>query len=349
MGLINLGHNYKAKIEEDRKRDEALEKANDRFKYPTQSDISDMIGKLLPVRWNDIYFPCANFHTNIQQAIHEHKYPNRDSARLEAMGREPLVMHASGIFVNTIVPGPADFWKQGDLFPTVYNKLLLASFSGETKILNHPSIGEISCKLISMSIPINAKFRGGVVAELSWKETIADDNIDSTLVSLQNQIASAKATASTIDNQMPTLNPSPADLGIPEYHDSLLDMINKIETMINAPSKFAGQIVGTIDSLEGRCHMIINKIHESYETTYGQINQLSYKLKADAQTFRDTAKWMRGQKTGKAIAFYTTEKKTVFTNLTGKLNTSFQDLLNLNPLLAASPTIPIGTAVRYYK
>jgi prophage DNA circulation protein len=348
MSLINLGHNYKAEVEKARKRDETLEQTTDRFKYPKTPDISDMLSTLLPVRWDDIYFPVSEFNTDVSQAIVEHKYPNRDSARLEAMGREPLIMKAKAIFVNTIVPGPTDNWKQGDLYPNTYNKMLLSSFSGDTKILQHPIIGEINCKILSFNSVIDAKFRGGEVVEIVWKETITGD-LDKTIESLQSKVASAKQTAAALDNMMPTLNPSPSDLEIPEYKDSLLDTVNKIEQLVNFPGKFAGQIIGTIDSLEGRCHIIINKIKANYKNTWGQANQLAYKLKADAQTFRDTTKWMKGTVHTTTIATYITERKTVFTNLAAKFHNTYQQLIDLNPTLAQSASIPIGTPVRYYQ
>ena len=350
MGLINLGHNYKEQIEQNRKRDEVLEKNKERFQYPTNPYWTmDMVGTLLPIRWDDIYFPVSNFDFDVNQAIVEHKYPNRDAARLEAMGREPLIMKATAIFVNTIVPGPSDMWTQGDLFPTVYNKLLLSSFSGDTKVLQHPTIGEIQCKIRSFSPLIDAKFRGGCIAHIVWEETITDD-LDATIKSLQTYVASAKQNAAALDSQMPALNPSPTDLGIPEYKDSLLDLVNKIEAMINAPGKFAGQIAGTIDSLEGRCHMIINRIKSTYTTAWGQANQLAYKLKADAQTFRDTAKLMRGTiYKNRTVAYYITEKKTVFTNLAARLHNTYQELIDLNPMLAKMASIPAGTTVGYYK
>src|SRR3989304_9027739 len=104
MGLINFGHNYKEQIEKARKRDKALEEASDRFKYPTSPNFSDMIGSLLPIRWDDIYFPVSDFSTDVNQTVIEHRYPNRDSARLEAMVREPLTIKATAVFVNTFVP-----------------------------------------------------------------------------------------------------------------------------------------------------------------------------------------------------------------------------------------------------
>ena len=350
MGLINLGHNYKADVEKARQRDKTLEETKDRFKYPKGPDISDMVGTLLPVRWDDIYFPCSEFTTDVSQAIVEHKYPNRDSARLEAMGREPLLMKATAVFVNTIVPGPTDNWKQGDLFPNTYNKMLLSSFSGDTKVLNHPTIGEIKCKILSFSPTIDARFRGGVVVNITWKETIAADDLEATTESLKNQIASAKQSAAALDNMMPTLNPSPSDLGIPEYKDSLLDTINKITTLLAAPGMFVGQIISSIDSLEGRCHLIIDKIHAAYTTAWGQANALAYKLKADAKTFRDTARMLKGQNgtASRLTATYMTERKHAFTNLCSLLHNTYNDLASLNPTLLASPTVPSGTAVLYY-
>ena len=277
MGLINLGHNYKADVEKARKRDKSLEEQLDRFKYPKPSDdVSDMVIQLLPIRWDGIYFPVSELTTDVSQSVAEHKYPNRDSARLEAMGRDPLVIKCKAIFVNTIVPGPADNWKQGNLYPYTYNQLLLSSFSGDTKILNHPVIGEINCKMLSFNPTIDARFRGGEVVSITWKETIVGD-IDSTLQSLENRVASAKDNASKLDNMMPDLVPSPADLAIPEYKDSLLDLVNKLEQYAAFPAKFAGQVIGTIDSLEGRCQTIINKIKSNYKNTWGQANQLAYK------------------------------------------------------------------------
>ena len=350
MSLINLGHNYKADVEKARKRDSALEKQLDRFKYPKPSeDVSDMVKSLLPVRWDDIYFPVTELTTDVSQAVVEHKYPNRDGARLESMGREPLVIKCKAVFVNTIVPGPTDNWKQGDLYPNTYNKLLLSSFSGDTKKLQHPIIGEINCKMISFSPVIDAKFRGGEIVSITWKETIVGD-IDSTLQSLENRVASAKDNASKLDNMMPDLNPFPADLAIPEYKDSLLDLVNKIEQYAQFPGKFAGQVIGTIDSLEGRCQLIISRIKTNYQNTWGQANQLAYKLKADAKWFRDAAKWSQGNSVSSRITdTFITDKRTVFTNLCARLQNTFNDLSALNPTLSKTASIPVGTAVKYYK
>jgi len=350
MSLINLGHNYKADVEKARKRDNALEKQLDRFKYPKpSSDVSDMVKSLLPVRWDDIYFPVTELTTDVAQAVIEHKYPNRDSARLEAMGREPLIIKCKAVFVNTIVPGPTDNWKQGDLYPYTYIKLLLSSFSGDTKKLQHPVIGEINCKMISFNPVIDAKFRGGELVNITWKETIVGD-LDSTLQSLESRVASAKHNAAALDNMMPDLIPSPADLAIPVYKDSLLDLINKLETYVSFPLKFAGQIIGTVASLEGRCQIIISKIKSNYQTTWGQANQLAYKLKADSKWFRDAAKWASGNSVSSRItATFITDRRTVFTNLCARLQNTYSDLSALNPELAKMVSIPVGTSVQYYK
>lgn len=368
MGLINLGTNYREAIEKSRKRDESILKNTDRFQYSKIQDVSEQLSTLIPVSWDGIYFPVSNFSTDVSYAVVEHKYPNRDSARLESMGRNPMEFHVTAPLVNTIAPGPTDKWHRG-LFPNIYNVLFLSSLRNETKILSHPIYGDIKCKMLSFNTDVDAKFRGGVIVNMVFKETIDDKELDAAIKFTLKLIDDMKYTASGMDSMMPNLIPSPADLGIPDYKKSLLDAVNDITNMMAAPGQFAGKLVGAIDSLEGRVQGIITKISQTYSTSWGQANNLAYKLKADVNDLKKmagvnvtpvTSAVPNQPNTNENISnttnsnqptilVFVTEKKSVFTNLAGRLNNTYSELIGLNPLLASKAFIPVNTKVRYYK
>jgi hypothetical protein len=323
-----------------------LQKQEDRFKYPKGAIGSkDELNKLLAFCWKGIYFPTINISTDVTRDVVEHKYPNRDSARLEDTGRNPIIVKAQCVFVNTINPGIGDGWKKGTLYPDVYRKFLLTSFENTTGILTHPFIGNIQCKLLSISSNIDSKFRGGEIVNATWKETIFSENIDDTLQSIKSSLNEASQSAQYIDDSFAKLKPDPKKLGLQgAQKDSLVDTLNKIKAAIDTGTTFSQSVLASFDKINYQCNSIIAAIKRQNDVFLSVLNSNVYKLKSCNQDLKKET--LTNNKN--AIGIYLPTTPMTWSSLSKLLNNTIEELAKLNASMIKKPTVS-NITVYYYK
>src|SRR5271169_1695717 len=126
MGLINFDGSINDTISQRNQQLQDLQATNGtRFKYPANPIDPDKLSSTLPFTWKGKSYPILDFHVDITRDLVQHKYPNVDSARVEDMGRNPMVLKATLIFVNTVSPGPQENWSAGNLYPQAYAQFLI--------------------------------------------------------------------------------------------------------------------------------------------------------------------------------------------------------------------------------
>lgn len=354
MGLIDFNNSINKQIEKQNQLIADLKKKSpsDRFHYPTKPGNADQLNHLLPFSWKGIQFPVTNVVIDGTRDLAQHKYPNRDGARVEDMGRNPLIIKATGIFVNTIEPAANEKWPAGGLYPQVYGQLLslyLDPTEGpKTGTLVHPNIGNINCKLQSMVSSMDATFRGGELVNFVWVETINDDKIDQTLDSLKSQLANATATASQLDNSINGLtNPDPKTLFpfLTPQAPGLLDSMNQIKAIIDTSSLIAQSGLGTVNSIIYKCNQITNSIQRANDTALAVINGLTFQLRAQLIELRKSLL----VQTERTVGIFAVRIPMTLNAFAQQSGSDINDLMKLNPGLLKSPTIPAGVVIRFYK
>jgi prophage DNA circulation protein len=302
--------------------------------------LDDELEKLLEVQWRGISFPIKAFSTEITQDHAVHKYVDRDGARVEATGRNPMNITGTAIFSNHISPGKSESWKKGKLFPNVYNKFILAMADRATGTLQHPILGNLKCKPVSCKDSLAGEVRDGVVVEFAFIETIDDekDALD-LLKSKLSKLGSVKSLAASLDTQLPKI----PTVKIPKGPD-FAEFARNIQAIIDKPTLFAKKGLGQIDALVFRCNNVIAALKRANNVAHGKAINDATALKADAAELR---KQLLVQ--DKTIVAYITKDTTSFTQLSGQLKNSLDDLIKLNPNLLSSAIVPKNALVRYYK
>src|SRR5574338_1378957 len=112
---------------------------------------------LLECKWKDISFPITNLHTELKKDLVEHKYPDRDGAHVESTGRSPIRTTCQALFYNNVSRGKGETWNFGTLFPTTYLEFIEVCKDRSAGVLQHPILGNMDAKLVSMTTERSAE------------------------------------------------------------------------------------------------------------------------------------------------------------------------------------------------
>lgn len=344
MALIDFDKSqYNAETKKQRQILQDLQKQNaTRFNYPT-SDDADLLKTLLPITWNNICFPIMKISTDIDHDIVQHKYPNRDGAVLESMGRNPLVIKVTAVFSNTINPGINEFWEKGTLYPNVYKQMLYESLASETQVLNHPFMGAIEAKIESFKPNIDAKIRGGEIVDITFIETITEQEIEY----IFSIIDRASQAAIQIDTAFANLTPNPKDLGLPVYKKDLNDLLSDVKGAINQTDRVIKGAYSTapIDELYGRCKEIVDATKRLNQSSNAFIKQTATILQSSATLLKNELK-TNDRDIIKIIRTITPSTLSSYVSQTGN---SMDELMYLNSALVKKVVISPNTDIRYYQ
>jgi len=345
MGLLSFDKS--AYLEKQKEKEELFKTLRrldkTRFLYPPKEVDNDELSKLLSISWQNISFPITNITSNISHDIAQHKYPNRDGARVESMGRNPVIFSCTAVFANTITPGVNENWKKGDLYPNIYRIILEESLKSKTGILVHPFLGQITAKIISFKSNINSKFRGGELVDISFIETISETQALDT----DSLVSKADAAAAFIDNSLLDLDPSPEELGIPEYERSFTDLLRDVKATIDQTELFFRDANSSYDEIKYRC----NEIKESAVRLNDSKNAA---IKQTAENLRDLTTAMRHDNIVETVksdvsSVIISDAQTLseFSISTGN---TLVELMTLNGAghVLDEPVIPEGTELNFY-
>lgn len=348
MGLINFNPKSTQAAADFNQMVEDLQKQQDRFKYPTSPSNYDELSKLLCFGWKLLYFPVTNLTTEISKDLVLHKYPNRDSARVEDMGRNPFVIKATAVFVNNLKAGPQEnaYWGSKTLYPDVYKEFLSTAFENTTGDLDHPFLGTIRCKLHSITPHLDATFRGGELVNCQWIETIDDDNISTTLTTLKSASSDASTAANFINTSFENNNPDPVKLGLSKQAGpNLIKTLNQCKAAIDSANALNQSALHSFDNLEYQCNSIISSCNRLNQSTNAVLKQQAYILKASAKDMRNQTSFA----TKFVTAIFNPNTPMSWGSLSQFLGNTSDDLIKLNPTLVKKSYIKAGDKVTYYK
>ena len=122
--------------------------------------IEDALVKQQVLAFDGLSFPITTFSTDFSHDIAQHKRPDRDGARLENTGRNPIVLQVRGLFRNGLIfdisANTSDL-----LYPVVYKAVLQRCADGKTGDLVHPELGTLRMKCASFKSVTTAERRDG--------------------------------------------------------------------------------------------------------------------------------------------------------------------------------------------
>jgi len=377
MALINFGSNAAEKERERRKELLKLSKTNKDVIKQQTIDL-DELSKFKVFGWKGIYFPTKNISTIFSHDIALHKYVNRDGVRLEHTGRGEITITASCVFFNGLSLATQDLAKMDrfNLFPITYNKFLAKCFEGSTGILEHPTLGNLNCKLKSYKEFFTPEVRGGTTIDCVWIETLDDNEELSSEKNLQNLINTSKQNAARVDEEIANATGLPEAI---EFEESFLDQLNKIDAIVNFATSGLPQALAVIDNVIYRCNRFIGILKRSVDVNQAALNNSIYLLRANLlgaknqivrnQPKQNTTAIISKNKTnqhlslkrtnnnknklnninnGKTIGVSATPEDVTLSDLARDTNNTINELIELNDGFLKSPTIKKNTLFRYY-
>ncbi len=289
------------------------------------------------IQWRGINFPYADLKSNLEQQLVAHEYPDKDAAHVESMGRKPLIISCRALFFNHLVPGNGETWKAGDLFPGVFNKFLIACQDSSPGIFSHPIFGDITVKCHKIDTTLDASARGGVVADVTWIETV---NVSASAAqSVNGAREEAQAMMEELENVTLTLPPNfPSKI-------SLLDLMDAIGGFISSIELVGMQLLAAVDRVLFHVNNLlktINRVVGPDGTLLGKLRMLANKLKTTMLNIKITS-----QNLLIAPAVYTLSVAATAAEIAKTLGVSVADLVKLNPRELSKPVVAQGTRIKY--
>ncbi len=242
------------------------------------TDDPEQLGYLLELKFGGIAFPAISFTENGGQDLAIHKYPNLDSARVENTGRNPSVYTCRAVLTNNIYPNSRETWKAGTLFPRVFELLMNILYdSTGYHILQHPFLGERNVMTVKWDYSFIGKGpRDGVYLDMSWIETIGDDDLNST-ISQPNSLAEMQNVGTSIDTEYTStaLTPfNPPNLTLGQFFSKISGLVkNFVSFPEQTLTAINAQIIQVNSSLQGAGAAIATSLPHLQQTGTAIVNQ----------------------------------------------------------------------------
>ena len=325
-------------------------------------DVSRIFEALLELRWREVPFPYTELTTELRQDLAIHKFADRDGAHIEGTGRSPLQITARVPLLVGIEAGPNEHW-QRPLYPFTWRKLFEACADRRTGTLQHPELGELTCKLESMRTRWDANVRSGVYVDISWMES--DDlgiNLEQDLAQ-PSPLADVQAAAGDLDNyvlslrpdQAPTFPQSFSDLqqgqptGAPQIPPKLpytfSDLVHAIRGSIDQGTLLQRQFAGRIDNLLYQVQTILDSLQSPTNRSALNWPFIDAGERARAACY-DLKRTLLAK--GRPVGFYTVPRDATLAMIAANIPATISDVITLNPAYMSSPLITGGSVVRYY-
>jgi len=313
--------------------------------------------QLLPCTWRGIHFPTSTIKVSLSQDVTEHKYWGKDGADVESTGRAPLEIDAVLPLYNGIAPGKGEKW--GVLYPTTFRQLLDA-FSDKSKgVLQHPELGEITCKPVSFDFAHDAQRRDGVEVTVKWVETFENDEGFNTAAK-DSPINVADLAALNLDSSRADLKLLVPDAALPE--EDFVSLMNKVTGFVDSVTTFAQVIGNKPNQVLYRLEQLQNSVERAKNAlTWPIIDTIERAKDAlhDIKEATSTTHTLVGTgpvdgsgspAVGRKIARFLTPNNMTASSIQASLPNAntLDELMQLNPVLVSKTEIGVGIVIRYY-
>lgn len=305
-----------------------------------------VLEQLDPFKWRSVEFPTTSFHTSISHDLVEHKQWNVDGAQVEDTGVAPLKITASIPFLNGIVPGKRERW--GILYPDAFRAFLVAFADRRTGILQHPELGDITCKPHTAEVTWQADKRDGCIVEATWIQTrIPGDT--SGIADGQSPIGTAEIEALNLDASAVDLAAILRASGYepPVFEATFEDMLNSISAIGDQFALQSQLYGGKLDQLKHNVGKVKDSAERAKSALTWPVVQSCNRIQANVDNIKKSIQALAGYN----VAVYTVPKTTTLAGVLASLPTSntIADLMKLNPGIVGQFAVQAGTDIRYYE
>lgn len=292
-------------------------------------------------------FPLLSLRSGFRQDQAVHKWPDRDGAHVEATGRDPFTFHARAAFRNGVTPGRNESGEWGPLhalYPDHFRGLFLpAVLDRTTGAFNHPELGAIQCKCVSVEFDHDPHKRDGVDVDMEFIESLDNPDQLQAIIAAPSPIGATSQFAADLDAQLSgtTFSSPPAPTGFVE--PSFSDAMRSIQSATDQTSLLSRKLGGQVDHVFYRVQAIEDSVATSKDVTLWPLTNSAERMKAGLLALK--ASLAISQKT---ILTFVAQSTMTLSQVSVQTGNKVQDLIKLNPTLCAAPTIPRYTPVRCY-
>lgn len=311
----------------------------------------DVMETMFPASWRGIEFPVSRMRASLAHDLVEHKTWGRDGAKVEDTGLAPLRLSFTSPMLRGITPGRTERW--GELYPRQFMALLAAFRKTAKGSLHHPQFATILCKAERMEVDWDAARRGGCDVELSFVETLAEEDEDIIKRGRLDDPTVVETAAATLEK--PTTKADlkallrAKGLPLPPYLAdkdpfSFTDAINSVKKVLDYPSLLERRVGGKIDSIAYQ----LDRVADSAKSAK---SALTWPITAAVERSKASLHDMQGNLLAgtKRIGLFTVPADTTLAGVARQIRgAKVGDLAKLNPELVLNPEIPRGTIVRHY-
>lgn len=288
---------------------------------------ADVIAGLPELRWRGLRAPCVLAPLRGAHDQGERRVPYRDAAGHDHTGRQPYVVNAKLLFIETIELGA---------FTENLPRWLPALEDGTSDKLIHPIRGPIRARVLSWEIDFNSSSRAGVVVDVQWTETVDNFEDGAVLSKLDldpSQVAeAADAAMASVDIDYPDgLGETSLTDGYDQVKGGLFSASLSISGKV---SQFTGTISGIIEDVEALDDPEAWQALDNLLTMWGLMKDLEEKAE---RAF------------ARATATLVTNSDTTLDAIATQVGNTTGEVMGLNLKLLASPRVPRGSFVTYYK
>ena len=300
----------------------------------------DIIHRLDELRWRGISAPASSIETAFDQSTVEHLRPGEDDGLLEATGRTPIQVSATLHFRNALFASQGDSWKSnGPLYPKQYLEFVDACADSSTGILNHPTLGPMTAKIISFRSNLSADKRDGEDVQVVWKKTL---ELDLEIFG-RSSISDALSAAAALDEIIFIL-PLEIQASDPDnFVESFLSAVSKATKAVDKATLAARKIGGVADRVLYRCEALYDACERvKSPQMWPAKNTINRLMEAMRQLQREKLK------KAKPTSIYINPKPQTVPSLSVFLDNKVGDILEMNPSLMGVDLVAPKVPVRFY-
>lgn len=305
----------------------------------------DALSELNFLRWDKLVLPCVKFSSGFSQDIAAHKYYQRDGQNLERTGRGGFEFTFTIPFIRGLRQARNERWTVTPLYPNGLRAFVESCLDGETKILSHPELGDYNCKVSHIHWDTAAEHRNGVMLDVSWSEdntkdegkhSVAFDNAGNATAPAEelDRAAIELAKLKALKAKVPTL---------PVTKTTLTTLARQVVAARDRIGRLSQDSIGNIDRLVRNVRDIEQAIVSTPSALAWPARQSA--TKTENALINARADISRGFR---EVKKYRTAKRMSLSAVARILGIDTQGLIELNPQLLSSPTVPAETVVRYH-
>ena len=307
--------------------------------------MTDVLRQLNDASWRGLAFPITAWDFGFSQDSEKHRFIFRDEELIESLGTTNPTYRYTIPFREDIVRGPFV-----NLFTKAWPQFLALCLDRTKGILDDPFNGPVQCKVASLQATGDGDKRDGIDVQCDFI-TAPDEDFDrQDLGANLANIEGARGLQGFLDREtgklddatkktLAKLNKS-AEFGRLNPFDAATGAINQIEAGGN-------KIAAAFGDVAFRAGKLDDALRRNADPRTSPLRANARAMQLAAMDLQKQA-FVGNASRNKIVRIFTVQSAIGIVALASKLGMTVRDFIKLNPSIARSPLVPVGTQVAFY-